>query len=241
MGTLSANGVETVQHYAPLHYLPFIARSRAILSKPSLDVAGFKSSHLRSMSRGQDVARGFGSYAHMTLDRQPRILKAKLGAGFPHLALNVPVASIEATTFSLCRFNVAMTRYLRRGKKRGAPESKTNGRYYLGHQIPVARTEEDKTAMLAEHLPLGTMIEVLIHGDLNLPDDTTVTCYSEQDAKIACAVLSQLQCPWNVEISVPPGDYPRSEAHSKSVDDFIAQALANPEWRGNGLEFDRLH
>ena len=240
MGALSANAIETVQHYAPLHYLPFIARSRAILSKPSLDAAGFKSSHLRSMSRGQDVTRGFGSYAHMTLDRQPRILIAKLGAGFPHLALGVPVASVEAGMVSLCRFNVAMTRYLKRGKKRGAPESNTNGRYYLGHQIPIARTEQDKAAMLAKHLPFGTMIEVLIHGDLALPNDTTVTCYSEDDAKIARAVLSQIQCPWKVEISEPPGDYPRSKAHGKSVDDFIAQAMADPDWRGNGLEFDRL-
>ena len=161
MGVLSANGVKTVQHYAPLHYLPFIARARAIMSKPSLDAAGFKPSHLCSMSRRQDVARGFGSYAHMTLDRQPKILQAKLRAGFPHLALNVPVASIEAATFSLCRFNVAMTRQLKRGERSGAPESKTDGRYYLGHQIPIARTKEDKTAMLAKHLPLGTMIEVL--------------------------------------------------------------------------------
>jgi hypothetical protein len=109
MSVLSANGVASVQHYAPLHYLPFIARSRALLNKPSLDAAGFKSSHLRSMSHGQDVARGFGNYAHMTLDPQPRILKAKLGAGFPHFALSVPVASVEANTFSLCRYNVAMT------------------------------------------------------------------------------------------------------------------------------------
>jgi hypothetical protein len=119
MSVLSANGIKSVQHYAPLHYLPFIARSRALLSKPSLDAAGFRSTHLRSMSRAQDVARGFGGYAHMTIDRQPRILKAKLGAGFPHFAVNVPVASVDAKTYSLCRFNVAMTRRLKRGRKRG--------------------------------------------------------------------------------------------------------------------------
>jgi hypothetical protein len=28
--------------------------------------------------------------------------------------------------------------------------------------------------------------------------------------------------------------------HGKSVDNFISQALADAEWRGNGLEFDRL-
>lgn len=240
MGALSASGVESVQHYTPLHYLPFIARSRAILSKPSLDASGFKSTHLRSMSHGQDVARGFGAYAHMTLDRQPRILNAKLGAGFPHIALSVPVAAIEANPFSLCRFNVAMTRYLKRGKKRGAPESNTNGRYYLGHQIPIARTDEDKVAMLAKHLPLGTMIEVLIHGDLKLPDDTVVLCYSDEDQKIAHTVLTQLQNAWTIELLAPPEEYPRNATHGKSVDDFIAQAMNDPEWRGNGLEFDRL-
>jgi hypothetical protein len=176
----------------------------------------------------------------MTLDRQPRILKAKLGAGFPHFALSVPVLSVETVSFSLCRFNVAMTRYLRRGKKRGAPESNTNGRYYLGHQIPIARTQEDKMAMLAKHLPLGTMIEVLIHGDLTLPDDTSAICYCEDDAKIARAILEELHCPWKVEVSEPPGDYPRSDTHSKSVEIFVAQAMADPQWRGNGLEFDRL-
>jgi hypothetical protein len=133
-----------------------------------------------------------------------------------------------------------MTRYLRRGKKRGAPESKTNGRYYLSHQIPIARTDEDKTAMLAEHLPLGTMIEVLIHGDQKLPDDTTVLCYSDEDLKIARTVLTKLQSPWAIELSTPPAEYPRSTIHGKSVDDFIAQAMKDPEWRGNGLEFDRL-
>jgi hypothetical protein len=240
MGVLSANGVASVQHYAPLHYLPFITRSRAILNKPSLDAAGFKSTHLRSMSHGQDVARGFGSYAHMTLDRRPRILRAKLGAGFPHFALSVPVESVESATFSLCRYNVAMTRQLKRGKKRGFPESKTNGRYYLGHQIPIAREREDMMAMLMKHLPLGTMIEVLIHGDLALPDDSTVLCYSEADARIARDILCQLSCPWEIEVSDPPGDYPRSEVHAKSVDEFVVRALAEPDWRGNGLEFDRL-
>ncbi|MCP3394006.1 hypothetical protein NLM27_35200 [Bradyrhizobium sp. CCGB12] len=240
MGALSASGVEFVQHYAPLHYLPFIARSRAILSKPSLDAAGFKSTHLRSMSRRQDVARGFGSYVHMTLDPQPRILKAKLGAGFPHIALRVPVAAIEANAFSLCRFNVAMTRNLRRGKKRGVLESKTNGRYYLGHQIPVARTDEDKMSMLAKHLPLCTMIEVLIHGDLKLPDKTIALCYSDDDLKIARTVLTQLQVPWTIERAAPPGEYPRSAIHGSSVDDFIASAMRDSQWRGNGLEFDRL-
>jgi hypothetical protein len=240
MSVLSAHGVETVQHYAPLHYLPFIARSGALLSKPSLNAAGFSQMHLRSKSRAQDVVRGFGSYAHLTLDKEPRILKAKLKAGFPHIAINVPISAVEAGPFSLCRFNVAMTRRLKRGKKHGFPESATNGRYYLGHQIPIARDHEDMNTMLNEHLPLGTMIEVLIHGDLRLSDQTTVTCYSAADAKIAAEILTSLQCPWTVIETEPTGEYPRSEQHVEAVTDFVKQALADPAWRGNGLEFDKL-
>ena len=96
-------------------------------------------------------------------------------------------------------------------------------------------------AMLAKHLPLGTMIEVLIHGDLKLPDDTSVICYSDEDAKIARNILEQIGCPWKVELSALVGDYPRSPLHARSVDDFISQAMKDPDWRGNGLEFDRLH
>src|ERR1700720_2235867 len=75
---LSNHGVRLVYHCAPLHYLPFIARSRAVLSKPSLQKAGFGPSHLRPMSRDLDVERGFGSYAHLTLDDGPESLKSKV-------------------------------------------------------------------------------------------------------------------------------------------------------------------
>src|SRR5688572_22783291 len=113
MGVLAKQGVERIHHYTPLHYVPFIATSRAILSKPSLKQAGFDQKHYRSMSHKHDVARGFGEYAHLTLDAEPRILKAKLSAGFPHIAISVPVTAVDPHPFSLCRFNVAMTRKLR--------------------------------------------------------------------------------------------------------------------------------
>lgn len=240
MGVLADQQVETVHHYAPLHYLVFIARSRALLSKPSLKKNGFAPSHMRSMSRGQDVARGFGDYAHLTLDDEPRILKAKLAAGFPHFAIGVPVAAVEAASFSLCRFNVAMTRKLKRDGKRGFPESASNGRYFPGHQIPIARSDADKAVMLQTHLTAGTMIEVLVHGDLTLPNNAALTCYAKQDLEIAKSVLESLQCPWTIALADPPGPYPRDAKHAQSVTDFIKQALADTKWRGNGLEFDRL-
>jgi hypothetical protein len=240
MPVLADHQIYAVHHYAPLHYLIFITRSRSILSKPSLHKAGFTISHLRSMSHGLDVARGFGSYSHLTIDPQPRILRAKLAAGFPHIAINIPASEIDAVPFSLCRFNVAMTRQLRREDKDGFPESETNGRYYAGHQIPIARTDADKSAMLQKHLQENTMIEVLVHGDFNLSDETSITCFTEEDAGIAKQALGSLNRKWEVKVEMPPGPYPRDSAHVAAVTAFMQQAEADPNWRGNGLEFDRL-
>jgi hypothetical protein len=240
VGLLQDLDVARVHHYAPLHYLPFISTSRALLSKPSILAAGFKRNHLRSMSSGQDEARGFGSYAFLTLEKSPRILKAKLEGGFPHIGIAVPAETIEASQFSLCRFNVAMTRQLRRGGRPGHQESDSNGRYYNDHQIPIARTENEKSSMLDEHLSRGTMIEVLIHGDLELPDETCVVCYSADDAELARGVLEKTQCPWAVEIDDAPGPYNRNAVHVDAVVKFMDRALANPDWRGDGLEFDRV-
>jgi hypothetical protein len=240
MGVFSKQQIERVYHYAPLHYLPFIGRSKSLLSKPSLLAAGFAQSHLRSVSRAQDVERGFGAYTHLTLQSRPGILKAKLAAGFPHIGIAVPAEAVEKVLFSLCRFNVAMTRNLRRDGNPGFPESPTNGRYYDRHQIPIARTAADRRAMLETHLPANTMIEVLVHGDLILPDRTEIVCFSDADAKAAEGVLSKVEAPWNVTSSAPPGPYPRDPKHVEAITTFIDQALAEPEWRGNGLEFDRL-
>ncbi|UGV25055.1 hypothetical protein E0H22_04805 [Rhodopseudomonas boonkerdii] len=240
MGTLSDQGIEDVRHYAPLHYLPFIARSNSLMRKPSLAAAGFPKTHYRSMSNGQDVVRGFGDYAHLTLDLEPRILKAKLAAGFPHIAISIPVAAVDAVDHSLCRFNVAMTRKLRRGNMPGHDESTRNGKYYEGHEIPIARTINEKTTMLSHPLNARTMIEVLIHDDLLLPTNTKIISYSDEDFKVTKNILTQLGSPWSVDLTHPPSNYPRSDLHSKSVADFIAQALADPSWRGNGLEFDKF-
>ncbi|SEH40023.1 hypothetical protein [Tardiphaga sp. OK245] len=240
MGILSDQGITEVRHYAPLHYLPFIARSQSLMCKPSLAAAGFAPTHYRSMSHGQDVTRGFGGYAHLTLDQEPRILKAKLAAGFPHVAISVPVAAIDKVQTSICRFNVAMTRKLKRNGKPGHTENDRNGKYFAGHEIPIGRSPAEKSAILTHPLNARTMIEVLVHGDLPLPDNTKIICYSNEDAVAAQNILAQLNCPWQVEVQKPPAHYPRSPVHGKSVTDFVTQALADQTWRGNGLEFDRL-
>ena len=115
--------IEFVSHHASLHYLPFIARSRALKSKPRLRDEGFDNSHFRSLSSRSDVNRGFGDYAFLTLALQPRIVQAKLKKGFPHITFLVPISAFEEIHFDLCRYNVAMTRYLRRDGKPGFPES----------------------------------------------------------------------------------------------------------------------
>jgi len=240
VGVLVQKAVASVYHYTPLHYLPFIARANALLCKPSLVAAGFPARHLRSKSNTQDVDRGFGTYTHLTLDRHPNILRAKLGAGFPHIKVIVPTEVVEARQYSLCRYNVAMTRFLRRNGKPGFPASPTNGRYYDNHQIPIARTEDDMLAMLNAHLGTETMIEVLIHGDLPLTNKTTVVCYSTPDIDIARRVLTETGSPWQLVTEDSPSPYPRSANYSAAVEQFVNQALANPNWRGNGLEFDRV-
>lgn len=239
MSLLSEEGVDVVHHYTPLHYLPFVARDGALLTKPTLAARGFAPTHLRSKSSRHDVARGFGGYGFLTLEKHPRILAAKLKGGFPHIDIIVPADALESATFDLCRYNVAMTRYLRRGPTPGFPESETNGRYYGGHQIPVARTDNDKRAMLRKHYD-NTMIELLIHDDLALPEDTCIQVYSPEDQVLAAAALSAAEQPWNLELVSPPGAYPRSTGYAQAVDEFVQQALNDPTWLGNGLEFDRV-
>jgi hypothetical protein len=239
LGLLQEEGVEVVHHYTPLHYLPFIARDRALLTKPSLAAKGFTPSHLRSKSSHHDVARGFGEYGFLTLERHPRILAAKLKSGFPHIDVLVPPAAVEQCTFDLCRFNVAMTRQLNRGEKSGFQESDTNGRYYGAQEIPVARTDSDKRAMLRKHYG-HTMIEVLIHGDLNLPNATRIQVYASDDEALAESVLNALGVAWTVELVQPPGPYPRSITYAQAVDEFVQKALDDPTWLGNGLEFDKV-
>lgn len=240
MSIFADYGVQAAYHYSPLHYLPFIARSRSLLSKPTLRTRGFGAHHLRSMSNTQDIERGFGQYTHLTLDSAPRILKAKLAAGFPHVAIAVPEGTFDNVEFSLCRYNVAMTRQLRRGNKRGFPESPTNGRYYECHQIPIARTDTDKRAMLEHHLPKGTMIEILVHGDLALPNDTTILTFCDSDAEITDEVLSEVDSPWSCRKIDAPTTYTPNPIHDQSVRTFVAHALADANWQGDGLEFDRV-
>ena len=141
-------GIEYISHHAPIHYFPFIARSQSLKSKPVLQKENFGNNHFRSLSKRSDVQRGFGKYAFLTLTLQPRIVQAKLKGGFPHITLLVPVTAFDGVKFDLCRYNVAMTRHLKRENKEGFPESSTSGRYYDEMQIPIARANAEKAQLL---------------------------------------------------------------------------------------------
>jgi hypothetical protein len=232
--------IEYVAHYTPLHYLAFIARFRSLKSKPALLDAGFAEAHFRSMSSHHDVARGFGQYVFLTLDREPRILQAKLAAGFPHIAILVPITAFKDREFHLCRYNVAMARQLRRNGSAGFPESTTNGRYYGSRQIPIAVKLADQRAMLKEHYRAGTMIEVLVPGELPLPDDVKIACFAPEDTEIAEQILSATDSPWEIATLDPPGAYGRNGRYATEVRQFVECALNDPNWRGNGIEFDRV-
>jgi len=239
MGLFSSFGINAVHHYAPLHYLPFIARSGALKTRPTLRRDGFDDRHFRSMSSRSDEARGFGNCLFMTIDSSPRILKAKLKAGFPHIALQILPASVESVPFSLSRYNIAMTRRLRRNGDPGHSESDTNGRYYDRAQVPVARTPNDQRALLGHHVPKGTMVEIIVYADLLLPNETMVVCYSSDDALLARKILNQTGCSWGIKLE-ETFRYPRNDVYISSVVSFVERALAEPDWLGNGLEFDRV-
>jgi hypothetical protein len=238
VGLLTDNGVHAIFHYAPLHYLVFIARIEALLSKPALREMDFAESHFRSTSSRQDVNRGFEEYVHLTLDDYPRILQAKLCAGFPHLELSVPASEIETGEFHLCRYNIAKTRYLLGGKQ-SPPESPETGRYYDGKRIPIAKTRSERQTLFNANFGIN-MIEVLIPQRLNLPPQTTLTVFHEEDMRVAQNLIRATDVTWELRLCCPGRRYRRNAQYASAVQDFIDRALADPNWRGNGLEFDRV-
>ncbi|MDE0087270.1 MAG: hypothetical protein OXU23_16230, partial [Candidatus Poribacteria bacterium] len=229
-----------VSHYAPLHYVTHIVQTHSLKSKKALISDGFEESHFRSKSRSSDVQRGFEEYVFMTLEDRPRILMAKLKRGFPHVAIEVPVEAFENTEYHLCRYNVAMTRRLRRDGMPGWPENDNNGRYYGTKQIPIAITNDDKNALLLSHYGQGTMIEVLVPSQFSLPHNTKITCYHSDDTAIARRILDSYECTWTLSEELPGCLYHRNDQYVTSVINYISHALESPDWRGNGLEFDNV-
>ena len=244
MGALTKANIKNIFHFSPLHYLPYILNSQSIQSKAKLRMAGFEPSHFRSTSRGQDARRGFEEYVHMTPENFPPILMAKLKKGFPHICISVVSAYIEQQNYHLCRYNIAKTRALRKNGKSGHQESLENGRYYGSKQIPIAVTEEDKAAMTTAAQKHNIMIEVLIPEELPLPKDLSIVCYSRNDAAIAEKIVSRFNLKYNVSETspeiAPEIAYVPNSIYVAQVTEFVDRLMADPAWKGNGLEFDRV-
>jgi hypothetical protein len=239
MPALAIVGIERVYHFSPLHYLIFIARAQALLGKRQLAREGFPSEHFRSRSRRIDVDRGFEDWVHLTTDVAPRILGAKLARGFPHIGISIPASDVDGADFLLCRYNIAMTRKLRRGLSAGYSEGPETGRYIGEFQVPVAATDDDKIALVRRHYP-STMIEVLVRGRLTLAASSIVLAYDADDASICRRVLEGVGLNWEVRLVDPPKLYVRHNAYRTEVLKFLEIATESPGWRGNGLEFDQL-
>jgi hypothetical protein len=239
MQLLTQHGIDRIFHFAPLHYLPFIGRAQRLKSKPVLASEGFLSNHFRSTSAHIDEARGFGNYVHLSTVATPPILAAKLESGFPHIGIELRTSDYPHTQYDLCRFNIAKTRYLRRDGKPGFSEGAANGQYYGSLQIPIARSAQEKDSLLRSR-DRDPMVEVLIDQQLPLSGTVVVRAYCDVDQSIAENALNEIGVEWEVELHAAPSTYARSPAYADKVCDFIQAALSDPNWRGNGLEFDRV-
>jgi hypothetical protein len=235
-GLLTSHGVTDVFHYAPLHYILFIARSEALFSKNELRRFGYDISHFRRTSRCPDEQRGFSDYVHLTLNQFPPILRAKLAGGFPHFEVRVRAEDVEKGTVHLCRYNIAKCRCLRRGTETGFTASKANGQYHGDKQIPTAETIAECNDLLAQNLEIK-MIEVLVPTKLDLTVDTRLIFFNPSDRELAGALLQPLRLGWRCELAKNATYQPQTR-HVANVKRFLDRAAAHPQWRGDGLDFD---
>jgi hypothetical protein len=239
MNVLTAHGIESVFHYAPLHYLIFIARSKALLAKAELIRRGYSESHFRRTSHRQDVSRGFENFVHLTLEGFPPIFAAKLKRGFPHFSILVPAAALDGVEFDLCRYNIAKTRYLRRDGKSGPKECSANGFYHGKMQVPIARGDVECQALLKANYGRN-MIEVLVFRSFSLPESTSLLLHSSADLSVASELLAALELTWECKLAAQRHCYTANAIYRRCVRDFLERSKTDKHWIGDGLDFDRL-
>ncbi len=237
-GPMTRAGIDLAFHYAPLHYIPFILRSNHLRCKSRLLAEGFARSHFRSTSARQDLQRGFGDYVHLALDPHPPILRAKLRHGFPHVEIAVPATTIEQNDYLLCRFNIAKTRYFR-GAKIEPLASESNGEYLGGLRLPVAHSVKQKKSLL-EHNLGRQIIEVLVKDELLLPPGCVITVFSAQDLDVVSEASERIRTvPIDIKVNNDM-EYPDNAKYREAAMLAFARTLDDPDWKGEGLEFDRV-
>jgi hypothetical protein len=239
MNALTAHGIESVFHYAPLHYLVFIARSKALLAKTELIRRGYTAGHFRSTSHRQDISRGFEDFVHLTLDGFPPIFAAKLKRGFPHFTIRVPAAALDGVEFDLCRYNIARTRYLRRNGKPGPKECSANGFYHGKMQVPIARGNVGCEALLNANCGRN-MIEVLVFRSFSLAEKTSLILHNSDDLAVTVELLDALEVSWECKLAPEEHCYTANATYRRCVKHFLERSATDEHWMGNGLNFDRL-
>jgi hypothetical protein len=105
-------------------------------------------------------------------------------------------------------------------------------------QIPTAETADECTALLRANLGQN-MIEVLVPKALVLPNEASLVFFSGADRIIAEDILRKLGVDWEVSVS-EAYRYTRTANHVDRVERFLEHAQADPNWKGNGLDFDAL-
>jgi len=130
-----------------------------------------------------------------------------------------------------------MSRQLRRAGSTGFKERPENGYYYGNLQIPVARTPVEHHQLIQARR--GKMLEVLVKSPISLPDDTCVSVFCADDRESAANILEKLNSTWGVSQTNGLG-YAALPEYSRSINQFIDTALEDRDWKGNGLEFDRV-
>lgn len=224
-------GLTLAYHTTPIHYLPAIARSRRLCAKRELAALGYDARHFRSTSRQIDVTRGFEAFVHLSARPLPPILRSKLESGFPHVELRVPIGHLPVEELHLCRFNIA------RHRKRAFQESPANGRLRNGMRVPVARGFAECRDML--DACGDTDLEVLFPGGVDLVPETEVRVFDNADYALAEATVAATGAGWHVGLHAGPG-YPRRSDFAAAASEEHGRFLADPDYRGRGLDFDRL-
>jgi len=236
MNSLEQTGINHVYHITPIHYLPRILQNKRLLSKSRLISDGFSTTHFRKTSHKVDGDRGFNTYVHLTPSEWPPILASKLTKGFPHLRLKINAQTL-GEHFETCRFNIARTRNIKGGKSPAA-ENNLNGYYFDNLSVPVAREIRDKIYML-RNCKLN-QLEVLIKDQLKLANDTIIEYFSERDFNLIQSIVHSHNVPFHVKKKIPHFEYPKNDNHINEVKNYLEKLSDNPNWKGDGLDFDKL-
>ena len=84
------------------------------------------------------------------------------------------------------------------------------------------------------------MMDFVVEHEFILPDDSQLFYYHKEALNLAKSIAGHIEIPWQIKLQPPPGDYNFSFEYASAVEEFINQALLDPNWKGDGLGFDRV-